>query len=309
MPKENYITRFSMIIKRLERGPANFKEIEFYLQNESNIQDKDLRITRRTFQRDINDIYDQFNIEIVNEKKGEYRYYIKSRPETPDQANRLLESYQMMSTIEASRNFANLVFLETRQPQGLENFHGLLHAIQNKLVLSFEHVKFWEDVVTQRKVHPLALKESQGRWYLIAVDTKDEKLKTFGLDRIKNIEISKSPFRVKYNFPLEEHFKNMFGISSDGLDKPEKVTLQFDYEQGQYIKHFPLHGSQHVVSEEGDKVVVELFVYLSWDFIKELLSWGPEMTVLAPNSLRERVKILLGQTLKQYDKKPQKGLK
>ena len=69
MPKENYITRFSMIIKRLERGPANFKEIELYLQNESIIQDKDLTIARRTFQRDISDIYDQFNIEIVNEKK------------------------------------------------------------------------------------------------------------------------------------------------------------------------------------------------------------------------------------------------
>ena len=309
MSKETYLIRYSLIIKRLERGPASFEELEKYLQNESNIHDKDLNISRRTLQRDIKDIYSQLNIEIENEKKGAYRYFIKSHPETQDHSNRLLESYQMMSTIEASRNFANLVFLETRQPQGLENFHGLLHAIQNKLVLTFEHVKFWEDVITQRKVHPLALKESQGRWYLIAVDTKDEKLKTFGLDRIKNIEISKSPFRAKYNFPLEEHFKNMFGISSDGLDKPEKVTLQFDYEQGQYIKHFPLHSSQQVVSEVGDKVVVELLVYLSWDFVKELLSWGPDMKVLAPNSLRERMRTLLGQTLKQYDKKPQKGLK
>jgi predicted DNA-binding transcriptional regulator YafY len=309
MSKETYIIRYSLIIKRLERGPAAFKELEQFLQNESNIHDKDLNISRRTLQRDIKDIYSQLNIEIENEKKGAFRYFIKSRPETLEHSNRLLESYQMMSTIEASRNFANLVFLETRQPQGLENFHGLLHAIQNKLVLSFEHVKFWEDVITQRKVHPLALKESQGRWYLIAVDTKDDKLKTFGLDRIKNIEISKSPFRVKYNFTLEEHFKNMFGISSDGLDKPEKVTLQFDYEQGQYIIHFPLHSSQQVVSEVGDKVVVELLVYLSWDFVKELLSWGPEMTVLAPNSLRERMRMLIGQTLRQYDKKPPKGLK
>ena len=309
MSKETYLIRYSLIIKRLERGPASFEELEKYLQNESNIHDKDLNISRRTLQRDIKDIYSQLNIEIENEKKGAYRYFIKSHPETQDHSNRLLESYQMMSTIEASRNFANLVFLETRQPQGLENFHGLLHAIQNKLVLTFEHVKFWEDVITQRKVHPLALKESQGRWYLIAVDTKDEKLKTFGLDRIKNIEISKSPFRTKYNFPLEEHFKNMFGISSDGLDKPEKVTLEFDYEQGQYIKHFPLHSSQQVVSEVGDKVVIELLVYLSWDFVKELFSWGPDMTVLAPNSLRERMRTLLGQTLKQYDKKPQKGLK
>jgi predicted DNA-binding transcriptional regulator YafY len=296
-----------MIIRRLERGPANFKEIELYLQNESNIQDKDLTIARRTFQRDISDIYDQFNIEIVNEKKGEYRYYIKSRPETADQSNRLLESYQMMSTIEASRNFADRVFLETRQPQGLENFHGLLHAILNKLVLSFEHVKFWEDIITNRKVHPLALKESQGRWYLIAVDTKDEKLKTFGLDRIKNIDISKTPFRTKYNYPLQEHFKNMFGISSDGLDKPEKVTLEFNNDQGKYIKNFPLHSSQQVVFDDGDRVVVELNVYLSWDFIKELLSWGPDMTVLFPNSLRERMKILLKENLEQYVKKPQKG--
>jgi predicted DNA-binding transcriptional regulator YafY len=53
--------------------------------------------------------------------------------------------------------------------------------------------------------------------------------------------------------------------------------------------------------------VVELFVYLSWDFIKELLSWGPEMTVLGPVNLRARMKMLLKETLDQYGKKPQKG--
>jgi predicted DNA-binding transcriptional regulator YafY len=68
-----------------------------------------------------------------------------------------------------------------------------------------------------------------------------------------------------------------------------------------------LHSSQHVVSEEGDKVVIELLVYLSWDFVKELLSWAPDMAILAPNSLRERMRILLGQTLKQYEKSLKKA--
>ena len=44
MSKETYFTRYSLIIKRLERGPANFEELEKYLQNESYIQDKDLNI-------------------------------------------------------------------------------------------------------------------------------------------------------------------------------------------------------------------------------------------------------------------------
>ena len=76
MSKETYFTRYSLIIKRLERGPANFEELEKYLQNESYIQDKDLNISRRTFQRDIKDIFSQLNIEIENEKKGAYRYFI-----------------------------------------------------------------------------------------------------------------------------------------------------------------------------------------------------------------------------------------
>ena len=63
MSKETYIIRYSLIIKRLERGPADFEELEKYLQNESNIHDKDLNISRRTFQRDIKDIYSQLNID------------------------------------------------------------------------------------------------------------------------------------------------------------------------------------------------------------------------------------------------------
>jgi hypothetical protein len=138
MPKELYIARYSLIIKRLEKGPATFEQITLFLETQSSILDMDFAISKRTFQRDIKDIFTQLNIEIVNERKGDKRYYIKSKPETQNHSNRLLESYQIMSTIEASRKYSNLVFLENRRPQGIENFHGILHAIQNKLILSFE---------------------------------------------------------------------------------------------------------------------------------------------------------------------------
>ena len=90
----------------------------------------------------------------------------------------------MTNAIHASQEYSEYVFLENRQPKGLEHFSGLFYAIRNKRILKFTHYKYWDETVTVRTVHPLALKESQGRWYLLAVDTKDNRLKTFGLDRM-----------------------------------------------------------------------------------------------------------------------------
>lgn len=71
MPKETFISRFSLIIKRLEKGPATYEQIVRFLEDESDISDKNYSISKRTLQRDIKDIYAQLSIEIVNEKKGD----------------------------------------------------------------------------------------------------------------------------------------------------------------------------------------------------------------------------------------------
>ena len=301
MSKETYLARYSLIIKRLEKGPATFEQLSNFFETESEVHDKDYIIAKRTFQRDLKDIYSQLNIEIVNEKKGDYRYYIKSKPETQEHSQRLLESYQIINAINAAEEFKDIVFLETRKPKGLENFYGLLYAIKNKKIVNFQHIKFWDDIITQRKVHPLGLKESQGRWYLIAVDTKDDKLKTFGLDRINDLEISKTSFRESYNYNLQDQFKHTFGITNDGLEKPETVRLKFSYDQGQYIKNFPLHNSQKIIIENDKEVIIELYVFLSWDFIKEILSWGQELEVLSPKILKKEIKNALTNSLKIYN--------
>jgi len=300
LPKETFISRFSLIIKRLERGPATFEQISKFLEDESDIQDKRFTISLRTLQRDIKDISSQLGIEIENEKKGERRYCIKSRPETQEHGQRLLETYQIINVINTSQDFADIVFLESRKPKGLEHFYGLFYAIKNKRILNFQHYKYWDETVTQRIVHPLGLKESQGRWYLLAVDTRDSKLKTFGLDRMTDLDISKTKFREIYSYNLKELFTHSFGILSIENEKPQIIRLKFNYEEGQYVKTYPLHISQKLISENSDEVVIELVVYITYDFIKELLSFGSEMTVLAPAKLRNTLKKQLLNTIKKY---------
>lgn len=302
MSKQTFISRYSLIIKRLEKSPATYEQIKRHLENESDIQDRNYTISQRSLQRDIKDISEQFNIEIANEKRGERRYYIKSRPETEGQGQRLLESYQMTSIVKASQDFANYVFLETRKPDGLEHFYGLLHAIKNNKVIKLVYKKFYNDDVSDRKLLPLALKEAKSRWYLIAEDTKDCQTKTFGLDRISDLEITKTNFKKEPNTDYNELFKNCFGIINPANQKAEKIKLSFTYQQGQYAKTFPLHKNQVIISEskEEDEVLVEVYLLITDDFIMELLSLGPDVEIISPKKLRNEIKKNLLNTLKYY---------
>ncbi len=301
MPKQTFLSRYSLIIKRLEKGPATFDEIERFLEKESEYQDKQFSISKRTFQRDIKDIYEQLNFEIVNERKGDKRYFIRERPEEKQHSLRLLESYEIINAINATQQYTNCVFWESRKPRGLEHFSGLLYAIQNKKITKFEHYKYWDETITHRTVHPLALKESQGRWYLLAVDTKDAQLKTFGLDRISGLEILKTSFKEKYGYDISEIFNNHFGIINDTSKPVEKVLLQFESEQGQYVKSYPLHTSQIVKGENKKQVIIELTIAITYDFIMEILRLGNEVKVLQPLSLIKQIKTMHKKAFEQYN--------
>lgn len=300
MPKQTFLSRYALIIKRLEKSPATFQEIANYLEREADIQDKDFTISIRTFQRDLKDIYEQFDIEIINERKGDKRYFIKDRGEDLQRSQRLLDSYQTINAIKASQEFHQYVFLETRKPKGLEHFYGLLYAIKSKLILKFNHYKYWDDTLTERKVHPLALKESQGRWYLLAIDTKDAAFKTFGLDRMDEIEITKTKFKEKYDYAFNTMFSNCFGILNVDDAKPQTVQLAFTYQQGQYVKNYPLHHSQKIVKENTKQIIVELSIAITYDFIMEVLHFGDEVKVLQPLSLVKEIVKISEAVVKKY---------
>ncbi len=299
MPKQTFLSRYALIIKRLEKSPATFQEIANYLEREADIQDKNFTISIRTFQRDLKDINDQFDIEIINERTGDKRYLIKDRGEDLQRSQRLLDAYQTINAIKSSQEYNQYVFLETRKPKGLEHFYDLLYAIKSKFILKFNHYKYWDDTLTERKVHPLALKESQGRWYLLAIDTKDAAFKTFGLDRMDEIDITKTKFKEKYNYDFNTMFNNCFGILNVEDDKTQTVQLAFTYQQGQYVKNYPLHHSQKIV-EDAKQIIVELSLAITYDFVQEILHFGSEVKVLQPQSLaKEIVKICEG-VFKKY---------
>lgn len=281
--------RYSAIIRCLRSSAASLKEIKAYLENESNIQGYDLNISARTFQRDLDDIYSLYQIEI------EYDYsrkkYLIRIAENGGFNERTLEAFETLSALTVSRDVSKYIDFEKRKSIGLENFHGLLHAIKNRLQLNFDYQSFEQDKPHLRKTNPFLLKEFRGRWYLIAKNLSDGMIKTYALDRLSNPEITKKKFRIPVEFNPRDIFKDSFGIISSVVGSiPEKVVLSIRPDQGKYLKTLPLHHSQKIIIDNETELRIQLKVYIAFDLVKELLSFGDAMKVIEPQSLIEELK-------------------
>lgn len=66
--------------------------------------------------------------------------------------------------------------------------------------------------------------------------------------------------------------------------------MAFDKEQGNYIKALPLHSSQKIVKETDEELVISLYLVPTYDFEREILSYGSRVKVLEPQDLRDKIK-------------------
>ncbi len=179
-------------------------------------------------------------------------------------------------------------------------FHRFLFQNFNRFLIRFTYQKFWEDEVTHRTAEPYALKEFKGRWYVLANDRKDNTIKTFGLDRISQLEISRELFKYPENFNINEYFKYCFGIITSPDTKPEEIVLSFEPVQGKYIKSFPLHETQKVIVDNEEKLQIKLKLHITHDFIMELLSFGDTVKILKQESMKSEIKAIYQNALNQY---------
>ena len=114
------------------------------------------------------------------------------------------------------------------------------------------------------------------------------RLACFGLDRIQHLAPTGRPFAAPADFDPATYFAHAFGIirPTDG-ELPQEILLRFTPVQGRYALSYPLHSSQEVLLTTDQEIRLRLFVYDTHDLRMELLSYSPEVTVLAPAALRD----------------------
>jgi predicted DNA-binding transcriptional regulator YafY len=252
--------------------------------------------SQRTLQRDIKDIETIYGIVIVADRSSGKNYIEENTENTHSQ--RLRESFDLINAIRLSKSLGNSLVFEERKSLGTHHMSGLLHSVQNSLKVKFDYHKFYDATDSKREVMPIALKETRNRWYLIAKDV-DNIIKNFALDRIMSLLITEIKFKpIGYN--VHQEFKYSFGIINGTDEKPINVTLSFTAREGRYIESLPLHRSQKLISKNDKEYQFTYFVGPTYDFQMELLSYGNQVKVLEPETLRASIKRKLKEAIDLY---------
>ena len=286
--------------RRKDRG-ATYPEIADYLETQFAEKGLELKFTERTFQRDKLAIADVFGIQISYSRKKNAHFIEEEELELSQES--VFDQLLLVEAYRETKGKADVMFFEPRRARGLEQLNGLIHAITQKNVLSFTYQKFWENEKSSKVVMPYALKEFKNRWYLLAADYQSKNpsffLKTYGLDRISDLNISNTSFK-RENIDIEKAYKNSFGIISTLGKETQEILLKFDREQANYVKALPLHHSQTVIAENETETIFRVSLVPTYDFQREILSYGKRVQVLAPESFIQELKAEVEIMLKNF---------
>ena len=309
MSLANVFLRHRFILERLRIKPHTFKQLEHYWEmSEMNIEGQ--KLSQRTLQRDIPIIAAVYRV-FIKCNRSTQEYYIIDEAEAFSQ--NLLEAFDVYHALQNYYGkLSESILFDKRIPQGTQYLSPLLDAIEKQKQIEIHYHKFWGSKEVQiRTIEPYLLKESQRRWYVLALDVDKKLFRVFGLDRIKSIE--DMGIKRIYDPPkeIERFFDDSFGVWVDNdRTKAEKVILSFKKQEGdsffipnpaEYLRAMPLHRSQVFIKDTQEEIILSLKVKITPDFVKEILSYGAYVRVIEPQHLADRIKTEIKNALQLYD--------
>lgn len=259
-------------------------------------------ISRNTFLEYKRKAEDLFDINIVCNRRTN-KYYIENMEllRTNPLKKWLLSSMSAITTMEQCKVLSNRIMLE--QTFGGETLLPIVtEAMTSGLSLVVSYKPFWYVEPYQLVIDPYFVRLFKQRWYLIGSSHKHNAIRTFAFDRICDINISKDKFIMPEGLNVESYFSDSFGIMQQDNVQMETIRLKFIAEQGIYIETRPLHHSQKLISRTNEYMVFEFNLKPTFDFIQELMSYGSDLEVLSPQSLRKKITDCVRVMFEIYDK-------
>ena len=183
--------------------------------------------------------------------------------------------------------------------KGIEHLSPLFNAILNKTPLNVQY-KTFEGNQYNWEIHPYHIKQYNNRWFLIGLNNDEyQNITNLALDRIVHFEQSTTPFIENTIIEdFDDYFFDIVGVSFPPEGKVEKVLLQFAPGRFPYIVSKPIHGSQKTISpNEG---LISLDVIPNRELESIILSFGDDVEVLAPESLRRAIALKTKRLFMKY---------
>lgn len=285
-------------------------------------------ISRRTFFDDLNDldsIVSEYGVEIKRLNDGRKKYYrydkndfslftkgfneedlrtlkeniqtlqrFKGLP-TFDWMDSLVNKLEDKLTIKSS--VGNIIDYEDNTGySGIDWLKDIFDAIIGQQPLQLKYRKF-DDREFSWTIHPYYIKQYNNRWFLIGFNPEFNDLSTIPLDRIDDIEAKHVEFIPNTRTDFDTYFDNVIGVTIP--DAPvETIKLRFSPSRLQYVLTKPIHRSQRCPDPDAGIVTLRLIPNNEMD--AKILSFGPDVEVLEPETYREKIQKKIQKSFANY---------
>lgn len=196
-------------------------------------------------------------------------------------------------------------------------FEKISRSILEQLELHFDYTKLNAKQAQRRHLQAYHLSEIDGGWYVIGHDIDRNARRTFAVQRMKGLSISRKKFARAEDFRMEDHFAGSFGawtVADDGSDrigsvgaagakKMHSIRIRLSGFAAHFVPERRWHPSQQItlLDKAGDTIEFQLELSALEDIRRWVLSFGCQAEVLAPEPLRQQVKVELAAALTYYD--------
>lgn len=248
---------------------------------------------------------------------SEKGYSINNQPLTDAEVSQLKEAMLMLTRFKGMPSFewigeiisrledkfhlvgntASVIGFEQNQYlKGLEFLSEIFNSIVNHqcLRILYNNFKGEEKVWI---IHPYYLKQYNTRWFLFGMNNEYRNITNVPLDRIVAIEQAPVEY-IATDIDFEEYFDDIIGVTFPKDKDLVSVQLKFSESRFPYITSKPIHWSQKVV--DADNYIIEIDVIPNKELTALLLSYGSDVEVLAPESVRNDIKTIIEDSFKKY---------
>jgi len=166
-------------------------------------------------------------------------------------------------------------------------FAELQKAIINKYKVHLRYLSLFEANIIDTELCPYHLIYNQRAWYVLGYSGLHKNIRTFKLNRIKEMETTNKCFLDGEKFDVYDYFGKAWSMIPEG--RIYNIKLQFLPKVANNVAEVQWHSTQKVIHNNDGSATMEFRVDGLGEITWWILSYGAQVRVLAPKVLRKKV--------------------
>jgi predicted DNA-binding transcriptional regulator YafY len=284
----------------------------------------ELEVSRATFKRDLEYLRDRFRAPILYDNEHEaYRFDDKVEDSavwqlpglwfTADELRALITMDRLLADLEPgvlseligpfrkrlkellgsgehkAAEVAKRIRVLTMGARAVEpaHFRALSTALLSRRRLRIRHQRRQDGEVLEREVSPQRLVHYRDNWYLDAFCHKRQALRTFSVDAMESATVLDKDAKDVGEEALDRHFAAGYGIFA-GSETQEAVLL-FNPGRARWVSRETWHPKQEGRLQLDGTYLLKFPYSREPELVMDILKYGADVEVLAPESLRTAV--------------------